>query len=308
MENVLIIGSGPAALTAALYTARANLSPLIIEGLESGGQLMTTTDVENYPGFNEGILGPDLIDNMRKQAEKFGARFVSGNVTNVSFSTSPFSVKTDEKSFEAKTIIISTGARPRKLNIESEKKLWGKGISSCATCDGAFFRNKEICVIGGGDSALEEALFLTRFASKVTIIHRRNELRGSKIMQERALNHDKIDFLWDSLVEEYLPSEKNLVRGVKVKNVKTNAVTEYPCDGVFLGIGHIPNTDIFKGQLDLDENGYIVTQSPRTYTNIKGIFAAGDVVDHIYQQAITAAAMGCKAAIDAERYLGELNL
>ena len=308
MENVLIIGSGPAALTAALYTARANLSPLVIEGLESGGQLMTTTDVENYPGFNEGVMGPELVDNIHKQAEKFGARFVSGNATKVDFNASPLTVATDEQTFEAKTVIIATGARPRKLNIESEKQLWGKGISSCATCDGAFFRNKEVCVIGGGDSAIEEALFLTRFASKVTLIHRRDELRASKIMQERALSNDKVAFLWDSVVDEYLASDKNLVRGVNVRNVKTDEITEYPCDGVFLGIGHIPNTDIFKGQLELDSNGYIVTQSPRTYTNMKGVFAAGDVVDHIYQQAITAAAMGCKAAIDAERYLGELNV
>ncbi|MDX9703480.1 MAG: thioredoxin-disulfide reductase [Candidatus Auribacterota bacterium] len=308
MENVLIIGSGPAALTAALYTARANLSPLVIEGIDAGGQLMTTTEVENYPGFHDGVMGPDLIENMRKQAEKFGARFVSGNVSKVQFKELPLTAHTDDNAYTAKTVIISTGARPKKLDIESEKRLWGYGISSCATCDGAFFRGKEVCVIGGGDSALEEALFLTRFASKVTIIHRRDELRASKIMQDRAFANKKIAFLWDSLVDEYLASDKNLLRGVNVRNVKTNVITEYPCDGVFLGIGHIPNTDIFKGQIDLDENGYIITREPRTHTNIEGVFAAGDAVDHIYRQAITAAAMGCKSAIDAERYLSEMNM
>lgn len=307
MENVLIIGSGPAALTAALYSARANLEPLVIEGLESGGQLMTTTEVENFPGFSDGILGPDLIDNMRKQAERFGARFIMGNATSVELRTKPCVITTDDGSFESKTVIISTGARPRKLDIESEKRLWGHGISSCATCDGAFFRNKEVCVIGGGDSALEEAMFLTRFASKVTVIHRRDELRASKIMQKRAFANEKVTFMWDSVVEDYLSSEKNQVRAVRLRNTKTNAISEYPCDGVFLGIGHIPNTTLFTGQLELDENGYIITKSPRTLTNIEGVFAAGDVVDHIYRQAITAAAMGCKAAIDAERYLTEIG-
>ncbi|MCD6460273.1 thioredoxin-disulfide reductase [bacterium] len=305
MEKVLIIGSGPAALTAALYTSRANLSPLVIEGLEAGGQLMTTTEIENFPGFPEGIMGPSLIDNMRKQAEKFGAKFVYSDVTDVDFSKKPFTIKTDSKEYQSKTVIIATGAHPRKLGIESETKLWGHGVSSCATCDGAFFRNKEVCVVGGGDSAVEEAVFLTRFASKVTLIHRRDELRASKIMRDKAFNNDKIHFLWDCVINEILSSDNTKVQGIKVKNVKTNKIFDYPCDGVFVAIGHIANTKLFAGKLNLDKAGFIVTDTPTTYTSIKGVFAAGDVVDHIYKQAITAAAMGCKAAIDTERYLTE---
>ena len=307
MENIIIIGSGPAGLTSAIYTSRANLSPIVIEGLQSGGQLMTTTEVENFPGFSEGIMGPDLIMEMRKQAERFGTKFVNGNVIETDFSRKPFKIKTEGNEYLTKSVIIATGATPRKLNIESETRLWGRGVSSCATCDGAFFRGQEVCVIGGGDSAIEEALFLTRFASKVSIIHRRNELRASKIMQDRVLNHDKIEVLWDSVVEEILGDEKQKVRGVMLKNVKNGNLTEYPCTGFFLGIGHIPNTQIFTGQLEM-ENGYIVTKGQSSHTNVEGIFAAGDMSDHTYNQAITAAAMGCKAAIDVERYLTELNI
>ncbi|RJP59922.1 MAG: thioredoxin-disulfide reductase [Candidatus Auribacter fodinae] len=307
MENLIIIGSGPAALTAAIYSSRANLNPLVIEGLESGGQLMTTTEVENYPGFRNGIMGPELIDEMRVQAERFGARFVMGNVTAVDFKQQPFIVKTDSDTFSSHSVIIATGASPRKLGIESEKRLWGHGVSSCATCDGAFFRGKEVCIVGGGDSALEEALFLTRFSPKVTVIHRRDELRASKIMRQRALEHDKIAFQWNSVIQEILGNDKNRVCGVRLKNVVTGELTDYPCEGVFIAIGHIPNTKLFEGQIDMD-NGYIKIQHPYTKTNIEGVFAAGDLADHYYRQAITASAMGCKAAIDAERYLAEKNI
>ncbi|MEW6536013.1 MAG: thioredoxin-disulfide reductase [Candidatus Auribacterota bacterium] len=307
MENLIIIGSGPAALTAAIYSSRANLNPLVIEGLESGGQLMTTTEVENYPGFRNGIMGPELIDEMRVQAERFGARFVMGNVTAVDFKQQPFTVKTDSDTFSSHSVIIATGASPRKLGIESEKRLWGHGVSSCATCDGAFFRGKEVCIVGGGDSALEEALFLTRFSPKVTVIHRRDELRASKIMRQRALEHDKIAFQWNSVIQEILGNDKNRVCGVRLKNVVTGELTDYPCEGVFIAIGHIPNTKLFEGQIDMD-NGYIKIQHPYTKTNIEGVFAAGDLADHYYRQAITASAMGCKAAIDAERYLAEKNI
>ncbi len=306
MENVIIIGSGPAALTAAVYTSRANLSPLVIEGLESGGQLMTTTDIENFPGFPEGIAGPVLMDNMRNQAKRFGTRYVSGDVVEVDFKSSPFMVKTEDQEFNANSVIIATGAAPRKLGLESEKRLWGHGVSSCATCDGAFFRGKEVCLVGGGDSAIEEAVFLTRFATKVSIIHRRDQLRASKIMQQRAFNNDKIKIVWNCVIEDILANEKQQVKGVLLKNVKTNQLNEYPCSGLFISIGHIPNTKLFEGQIELD-NGYIKVSYPTTHTNIKGVFAAGDAVDHIYRQAITASAMGCKAGIDAERYLAELD-
>ena len=308
MENLIIIGSGPAALTAALYTARANLSPLVIEGLESGGQLMTTTEVENYPGYKDGITGPELIEEMRHQAERFGTRFERGNVIETTFDHSPFTLKTEEKEFTAQAVILCTGASPRKLGLESEKVLWGKGVTSCATCDGAFFRGKEVCVIGGGDSAAEEAIFLTRFCTKVTVIHRRDELRASKIMQKRTLEHEKIIVQWNSIVTEILSNDQGMVGGIKLRDTKTGTESDYPCDGVFLAIGHIPNTALFKGQLDTDEGGYLITQQPTTKTNIEGIFAAGDVVDHIYRQAITAAGMGCKAALDVERYLAEKNI
>ena len=307
MEKILIIGSGPAALTAAVYTSRANLSPLVIEGLESGGQLMTTTDVENFPGFPDGIMGPELIENMRRQAEKFGTKFVYDDVIDVDFSKVPFTVKTDSQEYQSQTVIISTGARPRKLGLESETRLWGHGVSSCATCDGAFFKGKEVCIVGGGDSAIEEAIFLTRFATKVTVIHRRDELRASKIMQDKAFANDKIHFLWDSVIDEILSADNTKVTGIKVKNVKTDNISDYPCDGVFVAIGHIPNTKLFEEKLELDKAGYIITQASTTCTNIKGVFAAGDVVDHTYRQAITASAMGCKAAIDTEKYLAELK-
>lgn len=307
MEKLIIIGSGPAGLTAAIYSGRANLSPLVIEGLSSGGQLMTTTEVENFPGFKDPVLGPDLIDNMRAQAQRFGTRFETGDIIEVDFRKKPFTLKTENKIYQAHSVIIATGATPRKLNIESETRLWGHGVSSCATCDGAFFRGKEITVIGGGDSALEEAVFLTRFASKVTLVHRRDQLRASKIMQEKAFSNNKIHFLWDSIIEEILSNEKKLVRGLRVKNLKTNEVFDYPCEGVFIAIGHIPNTNLFEGQIDMDR-GYIIVNNPTTQTNIEGIFAAGDAVDHIYRQAITASAMGCKAAIDVERYLSEQNI
>ncbi len=307
MEKLIIIGSGPAGLTAAIYSGRANLSPLVIEGLSSGGQLMTTTEVENFPGFKDPVLGPDLIDNMRAQAQRFGTRFETGDIIEVDFRKKPFTLKTENKIYQAHSVIIATGATPRKLNIESETRLWGHGVSSCATCDGAFFRGKEITVIGGGDSALEEAVFLTRFASKVTLVHRRDQLRASKIMQAKAFSNNKIHFLWDSIIEEILSNEKKLVRGLRVKNLKTNEVFDYPCEGVFIAIGHIPNTNLFEGQIDMDR-GYIIVNNPTTQTNIEGIFAAGDAVDHIYRQAITASAMGCKAAIDVERYLSEQNI
>jgi len=307
MENLIIIGSGPAGLTAAIYSARANFSPLVIEGLGSGGQLMTTTEVENFPGYKDPILGPDLIENMRIQAQRFGARFETGDIIEVDFNKEPFTLKTEDKTFHSHAIIIATGAAPRRLNIESETRLWGHGVSSCATCDGAFFRGKEVVVVGGGDSALEEAIFLTRFAVKVTVVHRRNQLRASKIMQDRAFSNKKIHFLWDSVIEEILSDGKNIVRGLRVLNLKSNEVFEYPCDGVFLAIGHIPNTKIFENQINMD-NGYIIVKEPSTQTNIEGIFAAGDAVDYIYRQAITAAGMGCKAALDVEKYLSEKNI
>lgn len=307
MENLIIIGSGPAALTAAIYSGRANLNPLVIEGLEAGGQLMTTTDVENFPGYRDGIMGPELIEEMRAQAERFGARFVRGDVVKVDFTAKQHTVITEDQEYTAHAVILSTGAAPRKLGLESEQRLWGHGVSSCATCDAAFFRGKEVCIVGGGDSSIEEALFLTRFATKVTVVHRRSELRASKIMQQRAFDNEKLHFLWDSVIEEILASDQNRVRGLLVKNVNDGSTQEYPCDGIFIAIGHIPNTQLFEGQIDM-ENGYIITQQPTTKTNVAGVFAAGDLADHYYRQAITAAAMGCKAAIDAERYLAELNI
>jgi thioredoxin reductase (NADPH) len=309
MENVVIIGTGCAGLTAAVYTARANLQPLVVEGDLAGGQLSTTTLVENYPGFPEGVEGPVLMQRMREQAVKFGARIERGCVTDVNVTGHPLVMTIDEeKQVETRTIIMSAGASPRYLGLESEKKLLGRGLSSCATCDGAFFRNQEVVVIGGGDTAIEDASFLTRFASKVTIIHRRHELRASVIMQERARKNPKIQFLWDSVVTEVLDVAKNEVTGVRVKNVKTGQESVFPCQGVFVAIGHEPNTKIFRGKLELDELGYIKTKAPSTYTSVPGIFACGDCVDHTYRQAITAAGTGCAAAIDAERYLAKQNI
>jgi len=313
-KEIIIVGSGPAGLTAAIYTARANLQPLVIEGEPSstsdqpGGQLMLTTEVENYPGFPEGIMGPELMANFRAQAERFGAEFITKKVTRVDLSASPFGVwvgdpNADTPTFLSDALIVSTGAKALMLELPNEIKLVGHGLSTCATCDGFFFRDQEIAVVGGGDSAVEEAMFLSRFGSKVTIIHRRDELRASKIMQERAFANPKIDFLWNHEVVEYLGDTK--LAGIKVRNVLTDKISDFSVSGLFVAIGHIPNTDIFKGQLDLLDNGYIKTVSDSSETNIEGVFACGDVQDFTYRQAITAAGSGCMAAIDAERWLEE---
>jgi thioredoxin reductase (NADPH) len=302
-EKVLIIGSGPAGLTAAIYAARADLDPLMIEGMERGGQLMITTDVENYPGFPDGIMGPELMDNMRKQAERFGTRIISSDVTRVDLSDRPFNVWVGEDLYEAQTLIISTGASAQWLDIPGETRLRGYGVSACATCDGFFFRDKDLAVVGGGDTAMEEAIFLTKFAAKVTIIHRRDEFRASKIMAQRALAHPRIEVIWDTAVQEVLGDD--LVTGLRLRNVKTGGETELAVDGVFLAIGHRPNTSIFQEQLSLDEVGYVITEGETTGTSVEGVFAAGDVADPVYRQAVTAAGMGCQAAIDAAHLLLE---
>lgn len=302
IENVIIIGSGPAGLTSAVYTARANLNPLMIEGEEAGGQLMITTEVENYPGFEHGITGPDLISVMRKQAQRFGTRFITKNVTKVDFSERPFKVWVGKELMLAKSVIISTGASAKYLGLENEKKFMNRGVSACATCDGAFFKNVEVAVVGGGDTAMEEASFLTRFASKVVLIHRRDQFRASKIMQDRVLNNPKVEVLWNTEVIDVIGDMKGM-NALKLKNVNSGEVSERAFGGLFLAIGHKPNTDLFKGILDTDETGYLVTRPGSTYTKIPGVFAAGDVQDHIYRQAITAAGTGCMAAIDAERWL-----
>ncbi len=299
-RRVTIIGSGPAGLTAAIYTARANLEPLVIEGVQAGGQLMLTTEVENYPGFVDGIMGPELMETMRAQAARFGAEFVSDDVTSVGFSKRPFVVETADMKVHTDTAIISTGASALMLNVPGEKELLGHGVSTCATCDGFFFRDHELVVVGGGDSAMEEANFLTRFASKVTVVHRRDTLRASKIMQDRAMANPKIEFIWDSTITEIFGNGK--VAGVRLKNLKTGDESEMQVGGVFVAIGHTPNTKLFEGQVDLS-GGYILTRGDDTQTSVPGVFAAGDVVDFRYRQAITAAGMGCMAAIDAERYL-----
>jgi thioredoxin reductase (NADPH) len=304
MERVLIIGSGPAGLTAAIYAARANLQPLVLAGGLYGGQLMLTTEVENYPGFPDGILGPDLMIKFREQAERFGARIENVDVTSVDFSRRPFVVRTADEEFHAKTVIVATGASARWLDIPGETKLRGRGVSTCATCDGAFFREKHIVVVGGGDSAMEEALFLTRFGRRVTVIHRREGLRASKIMAERSRSHPKIDFVWNTVVDEVLGDTH--MTGLKLRNVHDNSVMEYEADALFIAIGHTPKTGLFADQLDLDDMGYIVSPDG-TETNIDGVFVAGDVNDIRYKQAITAAGAGCKAAMDAERYLEALE-
>ena len=305
-RKVAIIGSGPAGLTAALYTARANLKPLLVEGLEAGGQLMLTTMVENWPGFRDGIMGPDLMAEMRVQAERFGTDVMQGNVERVDLNRRPFSIAfADGKSITTDALIIATGASARWLEIGVDRKLSGHGVSTCATCDGYFFRGKPIAVVGGGDSAMEEAIYLTRFATKVTVIHRRDSLRASKIMQDKALSNPKIHFIWDSEIAEVQDVGKGEVTGVVVRNLKTGQTHEVPLDGVFIAIGHTPNTALFRGQIELDEAGYIRTHHG-TKTSCPGIFAAGDVQDHVYRQAVTAAGSGCMAAIDAERYLDGL--
>ena len=302
VENVLIVGSGAAGLTAAIYAARANLEPLVLEGRQPGGQLTITSEVENYPGFPDGIQGPDLMDAMRRQAQRFGARCVNEEVLEVDLARRPFRIRTDSGEVACRSLIIASGASARFLGLPSEQRFMGKGVSACATCDGFFFKNQEVMVVGGGDTACEEALFLTKFAKRVRIVHRRDELRASKIMQERVLKHPKIEILWNAVVEEILGKDPKGVTGVRLKNTKTGEFFEEDCDGVFVAIGHLPNTSAFRGPLDTDEKGYIVTRGG-TRTNVAGVFAAGDVQDQKYRQAITAAGTGCMAALDAFHFL-----
>jgi len=300
VRDVIIIGSGPAGLTAAVYSGRADLKPLMIEGFEAGGQLMLTTDVENYPGFIDGIMGPELMERMRKQASRFGTEYLTEDVTSVDFSQQPFLVKTSNDTHRARSVIITTGASAKMLNVPGEKELLGHGVSTCATCDGFFFRDQELLIVGGGDSAMEEAIFLTKFASKVTVVHRRDELRASKIMQQRAHENPKIEFMWNSVITELVGDGK--LKGAKVRNVKTGEESFIEAGGAFVAIGHTPNTSLFEDQLELD-GGYIKTAGETTETSVPGVFAAGDVVDYRYRQAITAAGMGCEAAMDSERWL-----
>ena len=304
-RKVIIIGSGPAGLTAAVYAARANLEPLVFEGSQPGGQLTITTDVENFPGFPDGIMGPELIEHMRKQAVRFGATCEYKTVDRVDLLSSHFSIWVKDEKYTADTIIISTGASARLLGLDSEKELMGYGVSACATCDGFFFKEKEVLVVGGGDSAAEEAVFLTKFASKVTIIHRRDELRASKIMQDRVFENKSIEIMWNSSLDDIKGTKDSGVTGAMIKDTVSGDTKKISCDGVFMAIGHIPNTSVFKGQLDLDDKGYIITKPDSTYTNIPGVFACGDVQDQTYRQAVTAAGTGCMSAIDAERWLEE---
>ena len=306
--KVVIMGSGPAGLTAALYAARANLEPLVFEGPEAGGQLTTTTDVENFPGFPNGIMGPELMDLIREQSERFGAQCVQKAVTAVDFSERPFRVSTQDEQILASTFIVSSGATARMLGLPSERELLGYGVSTCATCDGFFFRDKELVVVGGGDSAMEESIFLTKFATRVTVIHRRDRLRASVIMQQRARENEKIDFIWNSVVEDVLGSREEGVTGVRIKDVVTGESYDKECQGMFVAIGHTPNSGIFRGQLDMDDNGYLITGNGTSETSVAGVFAAGDIQDTRYKQAITAAGSGCMAAMDAEKFMEEHGL
>ena len=303
--RVLIVGSGPAGYTAAIYAARAELEPIMVAGLESGGQLMITTEVENYPGFPEGVTGPDMMELIRKQAERFGTQVLTEDAIRIDMQSRPFTVETESRCFTGDSLILSTGASARWLGIESETRLVNCGVSACATCDGALYRGKPMAVVGGGDTAMEEALFLTRFGTQVTVIHRRDKLRASKIMQERALAHPKIDFVWNAIVDEVVGDE--YVTGVRVRDVKTEEVREIPVEALFIAIGHEPNTALMKGQIELDDAGYVVTEAKNTRTSIEGVFACGDVMDPTYRQAVTAAGSGCMAAIDAERWLAEVG-
>ena len=305
-HKLIILGSGPAGLTAAIYAARAILEPVVVSGREAGGQLMITSDVENYPGFPEGIMGPEMMDLLRAQATRFGTEFFSGDVVDVDLSERPFKLTLENKdTLSCDSLIISTGASARWLGMDSEKEFSGKGVSACATCDGFFFRDQDVAVVGGGDTALEEALYLANICKSVTLIHRRDEFRGSKIMQKRAINHEKISIFWNTVVEEVLGDPKAGMTSLKVKNVKNQQVTEHPITGLFVAIGHTPNTKLFKGKLNLNENGYVMVTPGTTYTSVEGVFASGDVQDHVYRQAVTAAGTGCMAAIDAERWLAE---
>ena len=302
-RKVIIVGSGPAGLTAAIYSARANLEPIVFEGAQPGGQLTITTDVENYPGFPKGVMGPEMMDDFRKQAERFGAECLFKTVDRVEFSKKPFSVWVQNEEYKSDSIIISTGASARLLGLEAESDLMGHGVSACATCDGFFYKDKKVLVVGGGDSAMEEAIFLTKFASKVVIVHRRDKFRASRIMIDRAMSNPKISVLYNTIVTDIIESKSDGVRSAVVNDTVTGQVNEESCDGIFMAIGHVPNTDLFKGSINLDESGYIITEPGSTYTNVKGVFACGDVQDKIYRQAVTAAGSGCMAAIDAERWL-----
>jgi thioredoxin reductase (NADPH) len=307
VRDVIIIGGGPAGYTAALYAARANLRPLVIEGFQWGGQLMITSEVENYPGYTDGVMGPEMMRQFREQAERFGAEYVTDDVTRVDFAERPFKVYIEDVEYRAQTIIVATGATARQLGLESERVLQGRGVTYCATCDGSFYRDREVVVVGGGDSAMEEALFLTKFATKVTIVHRRDSFRASPIMVDRAGAHEKIEFMTPYVVDEVLGVEGGKLSGLRLRNVETDEVTDFATDGLFVAIGHDPTTKLFVDWLDHDESGYLVTKGKTTETNIPGVFAAGDVQDHVYRQAVTAAGSGCQAALDAERFLAELG-